>query len=147
MDAAGLPKYVEQLLDQVKLPVSYRNRFPHELSGGQRQRVGIARALALKPQLLIADEPTSALDVSVQAVVLDLFMELQKDFGFGCLFISHDLAVIEMVSSRIVVMSKGKIVETGSDSEILYNPQQAYTKNLIDAVPIPDPKIQRTRQR
>jgi peptide/nickel transport system ATP-binding protein len=147
MDASGLPKYVEDLLDQVKLPVSYRNRFPHELSGGQRQRVGIARALALKPQLLIADEPTSALDVSVQAVVLDLFMELQKDFGFGCLFISHDLAVIEMVSSRIVVMSMGKIVETGSDSEILYNPQQAYTKNLIDAVPIPDPRVQRARQK
>jgi peptide/nickel transport system ATP-binding protein len=147
LDRKGLPKYVEALLDQVRLPISYRNRFPHELSGGQRQRVGIARALALKPQLLIADEPTSALDVSVQAVVLDLFMELQEEFGFGCLFISHDLAVVEKVSSRIVVLSKGKIVESGSDSEILYAPQQDYTKALIDAVPIPDPKVQKSRRR
>jgi peptide/nickel transport system ATP-binding protein len=142
LDPKELPKYVEQLLDQVRLPISYRNRFPHELSGGQRQRVGIARALALKPQLLIADEPTSALDVSVQAVVLDLFMELQKEFGFGCLFISHDLAVVEQVSSRIVVLSHGKIVETGSDSEILYAPKQDYPRDLLDAVPIPDPQIQ-----
>ena len=105
---------VEKLLDKVQLQRGFRNRYPHELSGGQRQRVGIARALALDPQLLVADEPTSALDVSVQAKVLDLFQELQREQGFACLFISHDLGVVEILASRIAVMYMGKIVELGT---------------------------------
>ena len=109
-----LSNRVEALLDQVQLPRDLRNRYPHELSGGQRQRVGIARALALSPKLLIADEPTSALDVSVQARVLDLFQELQREQGFACMFISHDLAVIEILSRRIVVLHHGRLVEMGT---------------------------------
>jgi peptide/nickel transport system ATP-binding protein len=146
--AAGkeLDTRVADLLEQVKLPASLRNRYPHELSGGQRQRVGIARALALKPSLLIADEPTSALDVSVQATVLELFSELQREHGFACLFISHDLAVVEMVASRIAVMSKGHLVEVGGAAEILRHPRQRYTKELIAAVPVPDPDLQRVRR-
>ncbi|MDR2566826.1 MAG: ABC transporter ATP-binding protein [Bifidobacteriaceae bacterium] len=138
---------VADLLEQVKLPASLRNRYPHELSGGQRQRVGIARALALRPKLLIADEPTSALDVSVQATVLDLFSELQREHQFACLFISHDLAVVEMVASRIAVMSKGRLVETGTSAEILRHPKEAYTRELIAAVPVPDPDLQAERRR
>jgi peptide/nickel transport system ATP-binding protein len=141
-----LSKMVEDLLDQVELPTSFRNRYPHELSGGQKQRVGIARALALKPKLLIADEPTSALDVSVQANVLEIFKQLQEEFGFACLFVTHDLAVVEMVASRLIVMSEGKIVETGSTEQILHDPQQEYTKKLISAVPIPDPIRQKERR-
>ena len=110
---AALSKRVEDLLDRVHLSRSLRNRYPHELSGGQRQRVGVARALALEPRLLIADEPTSALDVSVQARVLDLFQELQRDIGFACLFISHDLAVVEILAQRIAVMENGRLVEFG----------------------------------
>ncbi|MDR1635098.1 MAG: dipeptide ABC transporter ATP-binding protein [Bifidobacteriaceae bacterium] len=142
-----LDQRVGDLLEQVKLPASLRNRYPHELSGGQRQRVGIARALALRPKLLIADEPTSALDVSVQATVLDLFSELQREHQFACLFISHDLAVVEMVASRIAVMSKGRLVETGTSEEILRHPKQAYTRELIAAVPVPDPDLQAERRR
>ncbi len=143
---AALSKRVEELLDRVQLPRSMRNRYPHELSGGQRQRVGIARALALEPKLLIADEPTSALDVSVQAKVLDLFQELQQEKGFACLFISHDLAVVEILSRRIAVMHHGHLVELGTREQILNDPQQAYTKRLIAAVPVPDPDEQRRRR-
>ncbi|HRE02457.1 MAG TPA: ABC transporter ATP-binding protein, partial [Ilumatobacteraceae bacterium] len=143
---AALDRRVEELLDQVQLARSLRNRYPHELSGGQRQRVGIARALALNPKLLIADEPTSALDVSVQAKVLDLFQELQRDIGFACLFISHDLAVVEILASRIAVMQHGKLVEFGTREQILTDPQEMYTKRLLAAVPVPDPDEQRERR-
>jgi len=138
---------VAELLDMVELPISYRNRYPHELSGGQRQRVGIARALALDPAIVVADEPTSALDVSVQARVLALLTAIQKKQKFAILFISHDLAVIDLLSDRIAVMHHGKIVEQGSTDQILRNPQDPYTKRLIAAVPVPDPVEQRKRRR
>jgi peptide/nickel transport system ATP-binding protein len=143
---ADLAHKVEELLDQVELPRSYRNRYPHELSGGQRQRVGIARALALTPDLLIADEPTSALDVSVQARFLDLLQELQGKLNFACLFISHDLAVVDILSHRIAVMQDGVLVEVGDRDQILKNPKNDYTRRLISAVPVPDPKEQRIRR-
>lgn len=141
-----LDKRVEDLLENVELPKSYRNRFPHELSGGQRQRVGIARAIALTPNLLIADEPTSALDVSVQARFLDLLQTLQEKLKFACLFISHDLAVVEILSHRIAVMQNGHLVEVGTRDQILKNPKEPYTKNLISAVPVPNPQEQRKRR-
>ncbi|OMH23394.1 glutathione ABC transporter ATP-binding protein [Tersicoccus phoenicis] len=143
---ADLQQRIELLLDQVQLPRSYRNRYPHELSGGQKQRVGIARALALKPALMVADEPTSALDVSVQATVLELFQDLQRELGFACLFVTHDLAVVDLLADRIVVMNRGRIVEQGTRDEILRNPQEAYTQRLLAAVPLPDPEKQRERR-
>ncbi|QUL80666.1 ABC transporter ATP-binding protein [Brevibacterium sp. SMBL_HHYL_HB1] len=139
-------KRVRSLLDKVRLPSSFVDRLPHELSGGQRQRVGIARGLSIDPNLLVADEPTSALDVSVQAAVLDLFTELQKEYGFSCIFISHDLAVVEQVAANIVVLRKGKIEESGRTKEIIYNPGTEYTRRLIRSVPIPDPNAQRKRK-
>ncbi|MBM3690856.1 MAG: ABC transporter ATP-binding protein [Actinobacteria bacterium] len=141
-----LAKRVEELLEMVELPRSYRNRFPHELSGGQKQRVGIARALALTPELLVADEPTSALDVSVQARFLDLLQELQNKLKFACLFISHDLAVVDVLSHRIAVMQDGMLVEVGSKSDILENPKEVYTQRLISAVPVPDPHKQKIKR-
>jgi len=141
-----LDRRVEQLLSQVELPMSYRNRYPHELSGGQRQRVGIARALALTPELLVADEPTSALDVSVQARFLDLLQELQAQLGFACLFVSHDLAVVDILAHRIAVMHRGRIVEQGTRDEILRTPKDPYTQRLLAAVPLPDPLLQRDRR-
>ncbi len=137
---------VYELLEAVDLPKSAFNRYPHELSGGQRQRVSIARALSLSPDLLIADEPTSALDVSVQASVLGMLTDLQRDFGFACLFISHDLAVIDSLAHRVVVMQYGKIVEKGDREQVLLNPQQEYTKRLLAAAPVPDPIEQRRRR-
>jgi peptide/nickel transport system ATP-binding protein len=146
LKGASLNAEVERLLDAVQLPRSYRTRYPHELSGGQKQRVGIARALSLKPQVLIADEPTSALDVSVQARVLELMQGLQKEMHFACLFITHDLAVIDVLADRIAVMHQGNLVETGTRDQILRNPQQAYTQRLLAAVPLPDPAAQRERR-
>jgi len=143
---ASLDKRVRALLDSVRLPREYASRYPHELSGGQKQRVGIARALALNPKVLVADEPTSALDVSVQATVLELLKELQRERGFACLFISHDLAVIDELADRIAVMRHGALVEVGTRDQILRRPQQAYTKRLLAAVPVPDPEIQRERR-
>lgn len=137
---------VERLLDGVHLQRGFRNRYPHELSGGQRQRVGIARALALEPDLLVADEPTSALDVSVQAKVLALFQELQREQGFACLFISHDLGVVELLASRIAVLLHGKLVEVGPTEQIVHHPQHDYTRRLVAAVPVPDPAEQRRRR-
>ncbi len=143
---AALSRRVEALLDQVKLARGMRNRYPHELSGGQRQRVGIARALALNPRLLIADEPTSALDVSVQATVLELFQELQAQAGFACLFVTHDLAVVEILARRIAVMHHGELVEMGTTEQILTDPMEPYTQRLLAAVPVPDPGEQATRR-
>ncbi|MBB5641906.1 dipeptide ABC transporter ATP-binding protein [Cryobacterium roopkundense] len=143
---AALNVQVERLLDSVELPRNYRGRFPHELSGGQKQRVGIARALSLKPRVLIADEPTSALDVSVQARVLDLMQALQIEMQFACLFITHDLAVIDVLADRIAVMHHGLIVETGTRDEILRYPKHPYTQRLLAAVPLPDPVEQRARR-
>ena len=141
-----LDKRVEDLLDSVELPRSYRNRYPHELSGGQKQRVGIARALAMSPDLLIADEPTSALDVSVQARFLDLLQDLQDRLKFACLFITHDIGVVDILAHRIAVMQYGKLVEVGPRDQILNKPTQLYTKTLLAAVPVPDPKEQKKRR-
>ena len=141
-----LDKMVEELLDKVELPRSYRNRYPHELSGGQRQRVGIARALALNPDILIADEPTSALDVSIQARFLDLLQEIQQELKFACLFISHDIAVVEILAHRIAVMQHGRLVEVGDRDQVLRNPQDPYTQRLLSAVPVPDPAEQKRRR-
>ncbi len=137
---------VETLLESVRLPHQYRNRYPHELSGGQRQRVSIARALSLGPELLVADEPTSALDVSVQAHVLELFKDLQQQYGFACLFVSHDLAVVEIVARSVAVLHRGKVAEYGSREDILLDPQDDYTRRLIAAAPVPDPDEQQARR-
>jgi peptide/nickel transport system ATP-binding protein len=141
-----LDRRVEELLGSVELPRSYRNRYPHELSGGQKQRVGIARALALSPNILIADEPTSALDVSVQARFLDLLQDLQGKLKFACLFITHDIGVVDILAHRIAVMQNGKLVEIGTRDQILKNPQELYTKALLAAVPVPDPAEQKKRR-
>ena len=146
MKQSEIDAKVRSLLESVELGGSYAERFPHELSGGQRQRVSLARALSLDPDLLIADEPTSALDVSVQARVLELFTELQQRLQFACLFISHDLAVVDTLANRVAVMQNGKLVEIGPRSQVLGNPQEDYTKRLIAAVPVPDPDEQRRRR-
>jgi peptide/nickel transport system ATP-binding protein len=139
-------KRVGELLESVQLPASYADRFPHELSGGQRQRASLARALILNPKLLIADEPTSALDVSVQAKVLELFREIQQEFGFAALFISHDLAVVDMLSHWVGVLYKGKLVEQGIGHHVMGAPQHDYTKRLIASLPVPDPAEQAKRR-
>ena len=137
---------VSSMLEAVELPATYARRFPHELSGGQRQRVSFARALALNPQLLIADEPTSALDVSVQATVLELFRQLQAEFGFASLFISHDLAVVDSLAHRVGVLYRGRLVEVGPSYQIMTDPQDPYTKRLIASLPVPDPVEQAVRR-
>ena len=137
---------VNELLDAVRLPTSFGDRYPHELSGGQRQRASLARALALDPELLIADEPTSALDVSVQATVLELFVHLQSELGFASLFISHDLAVIDAVSDRIIVLQQGRIQEQGTTAQVLGDPRDPYTRELLAALPVPDPVAQAERR-
>jgi peptide/nickel transport system ATP-binding protein len=142
---AELRRRVDALLEQVSLPSHFGRRLPGELSGGQRQRVALARALALQPALLIADEPTSALDVSVQAEILSLFADLQTRLGFACIFISHDLAVVDQVSDQILVMRNGQVVESGATADVLSRPQSDYTRALLDAAPVPDPELQRVR--
>ncbi len=146
LSSAQVDAKVASLLESVQLPASYAARFGHELSGGQRQRISLARAIALDPDLLIADEPTSALDVSVQATVLELFAELQQRVGFACLFISHDLAVVDSLANRVAVLQHGRLVEQGSREDVLRRPQEAYTQRLIAAVPVPDPAEQRRRR-
>ncbi|HEY0216843.1 MAG TPA: ABC transporter ATP-binding protein [Cellulomonas sp.] len=137
---------VLELLDQVRLSADLAVRFPHELSGGQRQRVAIARAVALEPRLLIADEPTSALDVSVQARVLEVFHELQQAHGFACLFVSHNLAVVERVADRVAVLHDGRLVEAGPTADVLHHPQDDYTRRLVASVPVADPDLQAARR-
>ncbi|HET6710851.1 ABC transporter ATP-binding protein [Amycolatopsis sp.] len=137
---------VAELLSAVQLSPSLAARYPHELSGGQRQRACIARALALRPDLLVADEPTSALDVTIQARILDLLRELRREFGFACLFISHDLAVIEQLADRVAVMHQGRVVEQGPVKEVLTAPTHPYTQRLLSAAPVADPEAQRRRR-
>jgi len=136
----------KELLNAVELPVDYVNRYPHELSGGQRQRVSLARALVTGPEFVVADEPTSALDVSVQARVLEVFVRLQHSMGFACLFVTHDLAVVDLLADRIAVMHHGELVELGTREEVLRHPKQQYTRELIAAVPLPDAAEQAKRR-
>ncbi len=145
-DAREARPRVDELLEAVQLDRSYGDRFPHELSGGQRQRASLARALALDPELLIADEPTSALDVSVQARVLDLFAELQAELRFACLFISHDLAVVDLLADRIAVLHLGRLAEHGEAEQVLADPKDPYTQRLLASLPVPDPDEQAVRR-
>ena len=137
---------VRELLEVVGFDPGYTNRYPHEFSGGQRQRIGIARALALGPKLIVRDEPVSALDVSIQAQILNLLKDLQRDFGLTYLFIAHDLAVVRSMSDRIAVMQSGKIVEEGPAEEVYETPGHEYTKKLLTSVPVPDPRLMRERK-
>ena len=137
---------VRRLLEVVGFNPNFTNRYPHEFSGGQRQRIGIARALALSPKLIVCDEPVSALDVSIQAQILNLLKDLQRDFGLTYLFISHDLAVVRTMADEIAVMNRGKLVEVGPAEQVYTNPKDEYTKALFTAVPVPDPRRQRERK-
>jgi ABC-type oligopeptide transport system ATPase subunit len=138
---------VRDLLETVGFNPDFTNRYPHEFSGGQRQRIGIARALALNPRLIVCDEPVSALDVSIQAQILNLLKDLQRDLGLAYLFVAHDLAVVRTMSDRIAVMNKGKLVEIGPAEQVYASPQDEYTRALLAAVPVPDPRRMRERKR
>jgi oligopeptide transport system ATP-binding protein len=145
-NGSELRKRVQALLERVGLSAEHYNRFPHEFSGGQRQRIGIARALALKPKLVVCDEPVSALDVSIQAQIINLLDDLQDELGLTYLFVAHDIGVVRHISDRIAVMFKGKIVEQGSADEVCERPKDDYTKKLLAAVPIPDPRESREQR-
>jgi oligopeptide transport system ATP-binding protein len=140
-----LRRQVQELLERVGLSSEHYYRFPHEFSGGQRQRIGIARAVSLKPKLVICDEPVSALDVSIQAQIVNLLDDLQDEFGLAYLFVAHDIGVVRHISDRIAVMNEGKIVEQGTADQVCESPQDDYTKKLLAAVPIPDPRESRGR--
>jgi oligopeptide transport system ATP-binding protein len=143
---AELRRRVQELLERVGLSPEHYDRFPHEFSGGQRQRIGIARALALRPKLIIADEPVSALDVSIRAQIVNLLADLQDELGLTYVFVAHDIGIVRHVSDRIAVMHKGKIVEEGTADQVCERPRDAYTKRLLAAVPIPDPRQARVRR-
>jgi peptide/nickel transport system ATP-binding protein/oligopeptide transport system ATP-binding protein len=146
-DEAKRKRTVQELMDMVGLNPEHYNRFPHEFSGGQRQRIGVARAIALKPKVVVADEPVSALDVSIQAQIINLLAQLQRELGLTIVFIAHDLSVVRHVCDRVAVMYLGKVVEMAGADELFEHPRHPYTGALLSAVPVPDPRLARDKQR